>query len=306
MWTRVKNRFKQALERTSQGVQKGWSSLFQGRSLQDVDWELLEETLLSADVGLSMTEKFLTAVRQYKGDIAHIREYLIEYTAELMHPFQGKLEPAPVVLLVGVNGSGKTTTLGKLAHLWGQQGQHVHVIAGDTFRAGAVEQLGSWVKDLPMTTGGADPASVVYQGLMRAKERQDTVVLIDTAGRLPNQAGLMDQVRKIHGIIERLRPHERCEIILTLDATVGQHALKQIQGFNEAAPITGIIMNKMDGSAKGGILLNIAQQYRMPIYGVGVGESVQDWQPFSAQDYASGLWGGRCVSSDSISPENAL
>jgi fused signal recognition particle receptor len=301
MWTRVKNKLKQALERTSQGVQKGWSSLFHAHALKDVDWDLLEETLLSADVGFHMTEKFLTAVRQYKGDMANIREYLIQYTAQLMEPFQGSLQPSPVVMLIGVNGSGKTTTLGKLAHLWGHQGQRVHVIAGDTFRAGAVEQLGCWVEGVPMTTGGGDPASVVYKGLISAKDRQDSVVLIDTAGRLPNQTGLMDQIRKIYTVIERLRPQERCEIILTLDATVGQHALIQIQEFSKAVPITGLMMNKMDGSAKGGILLNIVQHYHLPIYGVGVGESVQDWQPFSAQDYACGLWDGR-----SIYPDNVL
>lgn len=291
MWTRFKNHFKGTLDRTSQGVQRGWSSLFQGQSPQDVDWDTLEATLLSADVGARVTHEILTIARQYTGDMAHIRHHLVQHMATLMLPFERTLDPAPVVLLVGVNGSGKTTTLGKLAALWKDQGHRVHVVAGDTFRAGATEQLGIWAKGLPMTTGGSEPSGVVYQGLLNAKERNDTVVLIDTAGRLPHQVGLMDQIKKIHGVIQRLRPEDACEIILTLDATVGQHALLQIEHFQKVVPVTGIIMNKMDGTAKGGILVNISQRYGLPIYGIGVGESVHDLHAFSSEAYASALWG---------------
>jgi fused signal recognition particle receptor len=148
-----------------------------------------------------------------------------------------------------------------------------------------------WGKNFPMTSGQGDPASVVYQGLMRAKENNDTVVLIDTAGRLPHQVGLMDQVKKIYGVIGRLRPQERCAVIITLDATVGQHGLTQIEHFQKYVPLTGIIVNKLDGTAKGGILLNICQRFQLPIYGLGLGESVADFQPFSADAYVAALWG---------------
>ena len=291
MWSRVKNNLKGVLSRTAGSVQKGWSSLFQAQSWQDVDWDALEETLLLADVGMDATEKLLNAVKSYKGDMGSgIRAHLIDHTASLMKPFEGVLLPAPVVLFVGVNGSGKTTTLGKLAALWHDQGHRIHSVAGDTFRAGATEQLGLWVKDFPMTTGQGDPASVVYKGLMAAQENHDDVVLIDTAGRLPNQVGLMDQMKKLYGVIQKLRPEQRCEVILTLDATVGQHALVQIEHFQKCVPITGLIMNKMDGTAKGGILMNACHRYGLPIYGLGVGESVSDFRPFVASDYADAVW----------------
>lgn len=291
MWTRVKNSFKGMIDRASQGIQGGWSRLFYGKSLEDVDWNALEETLLSADVGVAVTQEILEVMRTHRGPMEEMENHVIDHLRIRMEPFEKILHPAPVVLLVGVNGSGKTTTLGKLAALWQGQGQRVHIIAGDTFRAGAVDQLGVWAKNFPLTTGGTEPASVVYTGLVQAKEGDATVVLIDTAGRLPHQVGLMDQMKKIHGIIQRLRPEETCEIILTLDATVGQHALVQIEAFKKCLPLTGLIMNKMDGTAKGGILLNIGQKYGLPIYGVGVGEGVEDVQPFSAESYAKALWG---------------
>ena len=291
MWSRVKNNLKGVLSRTAGGVQKGWASLFQAQSWQDVDWDTLEETLLLADVGMDATEKLLDAVKSYKGDMGPgIRAHLIQHTTSVMKPFEGTLLASPVVLFVGVNGSGKTTTLGKLAALWGDQGHRVHIIAGDTFRAGATEQLGLWAKDFPMTTGQGDPASVVYKGLMAAQENNDDVVLIDTAGRLPNQVGLMDQMKKLYGVIQKLRPEQCCQVVLTLDATVGQHALVQIEDFQKCVPVTGLIMNKMDGTAKGGILIQACNRYDLPIYGLGVGESVSDLHPFVAYDYADALW----------------
>jgi len=291
MWSRVKDGLRDALGRTTQSVQKGWASLFQADSLHTVDWDALEETLLAADVGTAMTDNFLKTVRQYTGDMRDIRQHLIGHMTAFMVPFEGKLSPSPVVLFVGVNGSGKTTTIGKLGALWHDQGEKVRLIAGDTFRAAATEQLAVWAKNIPITTGEGDPASVVYQGLVKAKENQDSVVLIDTAGRLPHQVGLMDQLKKIYGVIQRLRPEEHCEVILTLDATVGQHAVTQLEHFQKVLPISGIIMNKMDGTAKGGVLLQISQRYHLPIYAVGVGESQQDLQPFSAASYALALWG---------------
>jgi fused signal recognition particle receptor len=177
-----------------------------------------------------------------------------------------------------------------LAALWGHQGHRVHIIAGDTFRAGATEQLSLWAKDFSMTTGQGDPASVVYKGLMAAQENNDDVVLIDTAGRLPNQVGLMDQMKKLYGVIQKLRPEQSCQGVLTLDATVGQHALVQIENFQKCVPVTGLIMNKMDGTAKGGILIQACHRYGLPIYGLGVGESVSDFRPFVASDYADALW----------------
>jgi fused signal recognition particle receptor len=291
MWSRVKNNLKSVLSRTAGGMQQGWASLFQAQSWKDVDWDALEETLLLADVGMDAAEKLLDAVRAYKGDMGPgIRAHLIQHTTTVMKPFEGTLHPGPVVLFVGVNGSGKTTTLGKLAALWGDQGHRVHIIAGDTFRAGATEQLGLWAKDFPMTTGQGDPASVVYKGLMAAQEHNDDVVLIDTAGRLPNQVGLMDQMKKLYGVIQKLRPEQGCQVVLTLDATVGQHALVQIENFQKCVPVTGLIMNKMDGTAKGGILIQACHRYGLPIYGLGVGESASDWRPFIASDYADALW----------------
>jgi fused signal recognition particle receptor len=286
MWTKL----KQSLSKTSSRVREGLSTLFSGSSLSPEQQDEIADILLMADMGAPVVDNLMRRIKSFKGSEIEFRQQLAQHLTELLSPYEKPLIPAPVVLVVGVNGSGKTTTLGKLAGLWHTQGHRVHLIAGDTFRVAAVEQLSLWAKGLKVTcTQSKDPASAVFQGLTQAKEEGDSVVLIDTAGRLPNKVGLMDELKKVYNVIQKLRPQERCEVILILDATLGQHALSQVEIFKKAIPLTGIIMNKMDGTAKGGILVNVALNHHLPIYGIGVGEQASDLVPFHAHTYAQGL-----------------
>lgn len=288
LWTKL----KQGLFKTSSRVREGLSSLFNSSPLSPEQQEEIADILLMTDMGGSVVDQLMRRLKSFKGSELEFRHELAQHLTNILSPYEKPLLPAPIVLVVGVNGSGKTTTLGKLAHLWSQQGHQVSLIAGDTFRVAALEQLSAWAKDLKLTSGNSkDPASTVFQGLTRAKEEGDEIVLIDTAGRLPNKTGLMDELTKIYTIIQKVRPQERCEVILILDATIGQHALTQVEIFKKSIPLTGLIMNKMDGTAKGGILVSMALSHNLPIYGLGVGEQVNDFIPFDAKSYAESLVG---------------
>lgn len=197
-----------------------------------------------------------------------------------------------VVLVLGVNGTGKTTTIGKLAKQWKDKGYKVSLVAGDTFRAAAVEQLDVWAKraDVPLEKSGTkDAAGLIYESLERAKERGDDVVLIDTAGRLHNKEALMEELKKIRRVIQKIDPSAPHATLLVLDATTGQNALTQVKTFQEAVDVSGLIITKLDGTAKGGVLVAIADQFSLPIHAIGVGETLEDLQPFSAHDFAHGL-----------------
>ena len=283
MWDRI----KKSLVKTSSHIVQRLSNVFRSPSLSPEQLEEIGDALLMADVGVGTVEQLLRGLRCGSGEEA--RSQLVRNIAALIRPYEKLLEPKPIVLVVGVNGSGKTTMLGKLAWAW--RGKKIRVVAADTFRAAALEQLEAWTKGCKMTTGGKDPGSVVFRGLTQGREEGDEIILIDTAGRLPNKKGLMDELTKIYSIIERLRPQEPVEVILILDANMGQHGLLQVDLFRRSLPITGVILTKMEGTAKGGILINVTMTYGLPIYGIGLGEGPEDWEPFCSQSYAEGLVG---------------
>ena len=277
--------------------------LFQGYQPDSEDfYEELEELLVLADVGAATAQRVDYLMRKAtwekrfrKGDEA--REGLIEVLSKLLNVGDTslKLDTKPaVILMVGVNGVGKTTTIGKLAHQLKAQGKKVLLCAGDTFRAAAAEQLSIWAEragaDLVRHEEGSDPAAVVYDGICAAKARGSDVIIIDTAGRLHNKANLMNELAKIRRIIDRELPEADVETLMVLDATTGQNGLIQAKQFLETAGLTGIVLTKLDGTAKGGIVFAIANELKLPVKFVGVGEGIDDLIPFNPKDYIEALF----------------
>lgn len=261
--------------------------------------EELEEILVLADIGVSTAGKIVTALGERvkkKGiDASGLREELCDIIAEMLEPDEGlRLGGSPsVIMAVGVNGVGKTTTVGKLAHYLKAQGNKVLLGAADTFRAAASEQLDIWATragcQIVQHQDGADPAAVVFDSLNAGKARGCDVVICDTAGRLHNKKNLMDELAKINRVIDRETPPEYKEILLVLDATTGQNGLNQAREFAQACGVTGIVLTKLDGTAKGGIVVAIRDQLGLPIKFVGVGEQMDDLRPFLAREYARAL-----------------
>ncbi len=279
--------------------------LFQGYAPDSEDfYEELEEMLVLADAGMPTAERVDYLMRRKtwedryrKGEEA--REGLIQILTGLLNVGDTglKLETKPsVILMVGVNGVGKTTTIGKLAHQLVGQGKKVMLCAGDTFRAAAAEQLGIWAEragaDFVRHEEGSDPASVVYDGICAAKARGTDVILIDTAGRLHNKQNLMNELNKIRRIIDRELPEADVETLMVLDATTGQNGLLQAKQFLETAGLTGIVLTKLDGTAKGGIVFAIANECKLPVKFVGVGEGIDDLIPFDGKSFVEALFKG--------------
>ena len=277
--------------------------LFQGYQPDSEDfYEELEELLVLADVGAATAERVDYLMRKAtwekrfrKGDEA--REGLIEVLSKLLNAGDTslKLNTRPsVILMVGVNGVGKTTTIGKLAHQLREQGKKVLLVAGDTFRAAAAEQLAIWADrsgaDLVRHEEGSDPAAVVYDGICAAKARGTDVIIIDTAGRLHNKQNLMNELAKIRRIIDRELPEADVETLMVLDATTGQNGLIQAKQFLETSGLTGIVLTKLDGTAKGGIVFAIANELSLPVKYVGVGEGIDDLIPFDAETFVTALF----------------
>ena len=281
------------------------ANLAPGGKIDDDVLEELETRLVMSDVGVEATERIVAdlqkrlARRELK-DVDALHAGLRRTMLNILGPVEQALEPGGrngpfVILMVGVNGAGKTTTIGKLAKRLMNQGHSVMLAAGDTFRAAAVEQLQAWgerngVVVVAQQTG-ADPAAVIFDAYAAAKSRGVDVLLADTAGRLQNQQGLMDELAKIKRVISRQEPDAPHEVMLVLDAGQGQNALVQAEKFNDALGLTGITVTKLDGSAKGGILLAIAEKLHIPVRFIGIGESVDDMQPFNAEDYVDALLG---------------
>ena len=274
----------------------------------EIDKDVLEELeslLVMADVGVDTTEQIIgdlqkSLARKELKDVDALRRALHRSLVGILEPVSLPLEITAqegpfVILMVGVNGAGKTTTIGKLANRFKEQGLSVMLAAGDTFRAAAVEQLQAWGErnEVPVISQqpGADPAAVVFDAWDAARARNIDVLLADTAGRLQNQQGLMDELEKIKRILGRRDSTAPHEIMLVLDASLGQNALVQAQKFHEVLGLTGITVTKLDGSAKGGILLAIANQLKVPLRFIGIGESLEDMQPFSAEEFVSALLG---------------
>jgi len=298
--------FKRLRARLNKG--DGWltydlANLAPGGNIDEDVLEELESLLVMADVGIETTERIIADLQQSLArrelkDVEALRAGLRRALLTILEPVAVPLDIPQqdnpfVVLMVGVNGAGKTTTIGKLARRFKDQGLSVMLAAGDTFRAAAVEQLQAWGKqnEVPVVAQqpGADPAAVIFDAWEAARARRIDVLLADTAGRLQNQQGLMDELVKVKRVISRREPTAPHEIMLVLDASQGQNALAQAQKFNEALGLTGIAVTKLDGTAKGGILLAIADQLHVPVRFIGIGEAAEDMQPFVADDFADAL-----------------
>lgn len=287
-------RFAQGMKKTSQSLAYRMNTLFQGTELDDDFYDELEEILVTSDMGAATTMKVIDMlkdkvverkVRDTRGAKELLKDVLFDVMQENIQDNMLHLEPSPAVLmLVGVNGVGKTTTAGKLAYQFQTEGKKVVVVAADTFRAAAIDQLKVWCDraGVPIISQkeGADPAAVVFDGLEVSLRENADITIIDTAGRLHNRVNLMNELNKIRRIIEKKMPSCSLETILALDATTGQNALLQVEEFRKAADVTGVALNKLDGTAKGGVIIPIQHDYGIPVKIVGVGESLYDLQPF--------------------------
>lgn len=290
------------LKKSSQKISGGISDIFTKKRIDAETLAELEDLLISADMGVKASAKIAAAFGKKRFDKEldekDIRRELAAEIEKILKPWEKSLiigaEKKPfVVLMVGVNGAGKTTTIGKLTSKLSAQGKKVSMIAGDTFRAAAVEQLQVWGKRCGVRVfakeTGADAASVAYEGLQEAVKCGDDVVFIDTAGRLQNKAGLMEELKKVVRVIEKILPEAPHATLLTIDATTGQNALAQVQAFKEIIEVSGLIVTKLDGSAKGGILAAISEECGTPVHFIGVGEGIEDLDEFNAADYARNL-----------------
>jgi fused signal recognition particle receptor len=294
------DKITQGLKKTRDTLFGQVASVFQhGRELGEEDFEALEAALLRADVGPATTEKILGGVRTRLKDAAFTGDAEDALRAEIEGVFSGGGDGTPegagphVILVVGVNGSGKTTTIAKLADRYRREGDSVLLVACDTFRAAAADQLEVWAAragvEIVKQKPGADPAAVAYDGMARAKSRGARRVLVDTAGRLHVKINLMEEVKKIRRVIEQQIPGAPQEVLLVLDATTGQNGLNQARDFGQALGVTGLVLTKLDGSAKGGVALAITDTLKLPIRWVGVGEGMEDLVPFQASEFARAL-----------------
>ena len=296
-------RLKRSLLKTKQNLGSGFIGLFRGKKIDDDLFEELEEQLLIADVGVETTRKIiesltLHASRKQLKDAeslyGKLKEEMAEILAKVDQPLDVGGKTPFVILMVGVNGVGKTTTIGKLARQFQAEGKSVMLAAGDTFRAAAVEQLQVWGERnrIPVIAQhtGADSASVIFDAVQAAKARNIDVLIADTAGRLQNKAHLMEELKKIVRVMKKLDEQAPHEVMLTLDASTGQNAVNQAKLFNEAVGLTGITLTKLDGTAKGGVIFSIADQFTIPIRYIGVGEGIEDLRPFKADDFIEALF----------------
>ncbi|OOF19636.1 signal recognition particle-docking protein FtsY, partial [Salinivibrio sp. MA427] len=296
-------RLKRGLQKTKTNLGSGFFSLFSGKKIDEELFEELEEQLLISDVGMEATTKIIDnltdkASRRDLKDGEALYGILKQEMAHMLESVEQPLvltdQKPYVILMVGVNGVGKTTTIGKMARQFQDQGKSVMLAAGDTFRAAAVEQLQAWGErnHVPVIAQhtGADSASVLYDAIEAAKARNVDVVIADTAGRLQNKANLMEELRKIVRVMQKLDVGAPHEVMLTLDAGTGQNAISQAKLFNEIAPITGITLTKLDGTAKGGVIFAVAEQFNIPIRYIGVGEGIEDLRTFNANDFIEALF----------------
>ncbi len=298
------DRFKSAAAKTRDGLVGQLDDLIQGK--KEIDAELLDELemlLIGADIGVRTVAEILDEVRDSLDrhqltDPAELKTHIAQRLLGILQsaPANGqpKVAPPEVILVVGVNGTGKTTTIGKLAHRLGEDGKKVLLCAADTFRAAAIEQLDVWAQrtgnDLIKQKPGSDPSAVLFDALEAAKARQVDCVIVDTAGRLHNKAGLMSELEKMKRTAGRLLPGAPHQVLLVLDAVTGQNGLEQARVFTESAGVTGLVLTKLDGTAKGGIVVAIARELGLPIRYVGVGEKVEDLVPFDAEIFVRSLF----------------
>ena len=298
-WT---ERLKQGLSRTRSQLGSQLTGLFSGGKIDEDVYEELETILLTADVGVPATQALLeqirTRVKRHNlSDTTQLREALKQALLDLLSPLEQPLQTTSaqpfVIMLAGVNGAGKTTTIGKLAHHFRNENKSVLIAAGDTFRAAAREQLQAWGDRNQVhvvTQEGGDAAAVIFDAVNSAKARGIDVVLADTAGRLPTQLNLMEEIRKVQRVIGKALPNAPHEVLLVLDANTGQNAVAQVKAFDDALGVTGLVLSKLDGTAKGGVIAAIAQSRPIPIRYIGVGEDIEDLRPFKAHEFIEALF----------------
>ena len=299
------SKLKEGLEKTRKGITDKIDDLFTRYGEIDDDlFEELEEILIMADVGMQTTMKLIDMLKE------ELRIRKIKDSQEVKNVFKDVVEKLllenghteflvgdvpTIIMVIGVNGVGKTTSIGKIAHMLKSQGKSVLIAAGDTFRAAAIDQLKVWGDRVGVTvvhqSEGSDPAAVIFDAVQSAKSKRTDVLICDTAGRLHNKVNLMNELSKVFRVIEREFPEAKKEVLLVLDATTGQNAVQQAKVFNEAAEISGIVLTKLDGTAKGGVVLAISSELQIPVKLIGVGEGMDDLQQFNPHDFAEALMG---------------
>jgi fused signal recognition particle receptor len=300
------SRLKEGLSRSTQKLSEGLGATFTRRKLDDAALEELEDVLVAADLGATVARRIIRNFRssRFGREVtdAEVKAALADEIAAILAPVAKPLvldrtKKPHVVLMVGVNGTGKTTTIGKLALQYKGEGLHPILVAGDTFRAAAVEQLQIWGErtgaQVISAPANSDAAGLAFDALTRAQAARADVLLIDTAGRLHNKSALMEELQKIVRVLRKQDPTAPHSVLLTLDATTGQNAIQQVRVFKEMVALSGLIVTKLDGSARGGIVVALAEEFGLPIHAVGVGEQAGDLRPFDASDFATGLVGSR-------------
>ena len=295
------DKFKLGFKKSASNIASGLREIIVKKEIDDITLDKIEEFLIASDVGIDAASEIKDIIAQKKIDpknnpIEEVNKILSEYIINLMKPlekknFFEKKQSKNVILVSGVNGVGKTTTIGKMGKIFKESENKVLFSACDTFRAAAIEQLEKWSEkigvDLVKSETGSDPASVAYKAMEYAKNNKVDQILIDTAGRLQNKKNLMDEFKKIGNVIKKNDQTAPHEVILVLDATSGQNIINQLEEFNKIIPITGLIMTKLDGTAKGGVLIAISKKYKVPIVGLGLGEKEDDLQIFNAEEFAN-------------------
>lgn len=293
------NSFKKLLGKTRSSLSLGWAKLSGKTIIDEATYEELETLLLKADVGIQATEYLLNAIKKQPKNGEDILSHLKAEILKILQPCEKNLTINPdahpyTLLIVGVNGVGKTTTIAKLAQYFQTHGKQIMLACGDTFRAAAKEQLITWAERLKIPymaqSQGVDSASVIFDALQSAKSKRIDLLLADTAGRLHTQNHLMDELKKIVRVMQKVDSAAPEEVILVLDASTGQNALRQLKEFHQAVKVTGLVLTKLDGTAKGGIVLALAQEFGLPIYFIGCGEGIHDLEVFSAQAFVDGLF----------------
>jgi len=293
-------KFKIGFKKSAENISSGFREILIKKEIDDNSLNKIEEFLISSDVGIDAASEIRNILAQEKIDpssdlIGEINKVLKRYIISTMGNFEKKdffknNNNLNVILVAGVNGSGKTTTIGKIAKIFKENNNKVVLSASDTFRAAAIEQLENWANkigvDLVKSNQGSDPASVAYKAMSFAKENNFNQLIIDTAGRLQNKKNLMEEYKKIANVVKKIDDNAPNEVILVLDATSGQNILNQVDEFNKIIPITGLVMTKLDGTAKGGILLALSKKYKIPIIGLGLGEKEDDLQIFDVEKFA--------------------
>lgn len=296
------DKIKQGLAKTRDAIAETWNDVFSASELDDDFYDELEESLILADLGMETAGKATerlrkTAAAKHIRQAAEAKTALKEILTDMLNVGSSEMDLSThpsVILVIGVNGVGKTTTIGKIAKQQVQSGKKVTLVAADTFRAAAADQLEIWAErsgaSIVRQHEGADPASVVYDGIQSAKAKDSDVIIIDTAGRLHNKVNLMNELNKIRRIVDRELPDAAKEVLLVLDGTTGQNGLIQAKQFKEIAGVTSIALTKLDGTAKGGIVIAVADTLQIPVKFIGVGEKEDDLMPFNAEDFVKALF----------------